>query len=145
MTLTMLSAIVGVTGGTVAVTRQIRADQNRGDLSTVQRLAAAVTIGNADRSHACPEGGISCWTTQMSVRAALPSVQAALHAASGRATRVRCFPHETTGLGSAPFADSCTVDVRVGSHFAFAVVDPLVVGPTTRARTIGATVSMNAD
>jgi hypothetical protein len=137
--------LVLLTGGAVAVVRHSHADRQRQDLATARRFAVTVMVGDAHRSHGCKEGGISCWSTSLSVQAITRSVAASLHDVSGRDPRVRCFLHRIGVLDSGTVVDSCNVDVRVGAHTTFAFINPVMTGPLRDGRAIGATVSINAD
>jgi hypothetical protein len=143
--LTGLGAVVVVliAGVAVIVVRHVHSDHQRQDLATARRFAAAVTVGDAHRSHGCTASGISCWSTSLSVQAITRSVTASLQGVSGRDPQVRCFPHHVGVLGV--IVNSCNVDVEVGSHRAYAFIDPVLTGPLRDQRVVGATVSINAD
>jgi hypothetical protein len=135
--------VVLLTGGAVVVVRHILADRQRKDLATAHRFAAAVMVGDAQRAHGCQDIGISCWSTSLSVPAITRSVSDSLHEVSGRVPRVRCFPHRV-GLDPGILVDSCNVDVQVGTHTAYAFIDPVMTGPRRDERPTGTTVSINA-
>jgi hypothetical protein len=135
--------VVLITGVAVTVVRHMNSDHQREDLATVRRFATAVTVGDAHRSHGCTVSGISCWSTSLSVQATTRSVTTSLHGVSGRDPQVRCFPHQVGALGV--IVNSCNVDVEVGTHSAYAFINPVITGPLRDQRAVGATVSINAD
>jgi hypothetical protein len=136
-------ALVLLAGGAVLIARHIRADRQRSDLATARRFAAATTVSNAHRSHQCTDGGISCWSTALSVQAITRSVVGSLQSASGHKPQVRCFTHQIGALGD--LVESCSVDVHIGSHSAYAFIDPVLTGPLSDQQLTGATVSINAN
>jgi hypothetical protein len=132
-------------GGAVVVARHIHADRQRTDLATARRFADTVKVGDAHRSHGCEDGGISCWSTSLSVQASTRAVVASLHVVSGRDPHVRCFLHAIGVLDPGTLVDSCNVDVQVGTHTAYAFIDPVTTGPLRHELPVGATVTFNAD
>jgi hypothetical protein len=114
-------------------------------LTAARRFARGISIQDSEASAACPDSGeISCVATRLLVPSATKAVASAMRSTDGVPPRVRCFHGVPSRDTPAMPYTACVVDVRFGSHLAFAWVN---VNPAANngSKVTGSTISLDAD